>query len=498
MTTLVKGRGDIPIVLCCAEDDEAALAKVVDEMRREGMSPELVPGVEFDGAALTNAVDAAPPDALFVLCQSAALERTTVRRLTGLFSARGGPGQRVVTAAFTPSRPLAILPSIRVALKEMRLAGETPEEPREPSSHLRDVVEALTDANQQRVPVANSSRPLRDDDAETLARELALGLAEAEAILERRADHADATPRPRRDRRASSDPVPVPRAPEPVRAPTPVLPSTVETVRGVAPVTTREVHGVTTDPEESTRLPRRTTPVIPDAPLLPPEPRGNRWLLVFAGLGVAGMVALALMQVISSGNEVPPVDEATRSRPAALREPATAPPVREPVQVADPTALPAPTEPAVPKAPERPVPPPVEDPPVADTPTNSEKVPPAPPKAMSKRDAETAALLLAAAEGKVSRVGRLFVVRGGEESLTWDEAVAFCRSRKVAGVAGFRLPGRNELRRLKAAGLLGAATFWSRNKGESGDDAFAIDGASGAENLYLLIEPSGRVACIHE
>ncbi len=493
VATSVKGRGNIPIVLCCAEEDEAALAKVVDELRREGMSPELVAGVEFDGAALTNAVDNAPAATLFVLCQSAALERAAVRRLAGLFSARGGPGQRVVIAAFTPSRPLAILPAIRTALKEMRFA-EPVGDGRETSSHLRDVVEALAESN-PRMPVASSTRPR--GDAEALARELALGLAEAEAILERRADHADATPRQRSFANDAGR----------------TRPASATRARGretAAPgqagsESATESHGVTTDPDESVRIPRSPAPVVADGATLAHEPLGNRWLLAFAVLGVAGLVALALMQVNSEVSDVAPMVDPRGAQPIAAAGHSEDPPRKgvRPAKIADtkPDAVPksdrkaqVPPDDSADDSPEGPE----VDPDEKATPTNSEKTPPAPPKTMSKRDAETAALLLAAAEGKVWRVGRMFVARGGKDSVAWDDAARVCRSHKVAGVTGFRLPSRNELRRIKAAGLLGAGTYWSRNKGSADDDAFAIDGATGAENLYLLVEPNGRATCVHE
>ena len=89
----MTGRADIPIVLCCAEDDEPPLAKVVDQLHREGMAPELVTGVELDAATFSASVDEARGPALYVICQSASLDRATARRLTGLFSARRGAGQ---------------------------------------------------------------------------------------------------------------------------------------------------------------------------------------------------------------------------------------------------------------------------------------------------------------------------------------------------------------------------------------------------------------------
>jgi len=212
----VTGRPEIPIVLCCAEDDEPALAKILDQLHHEGLTPELVTGVEVDVAPFSKAVDAERGPALFVLCQSMALDRGIARRLTGLFSARRGAGQRIVTVSFNPARPLAILPAIRLALQQAELAAHEVIDDEAPAdgAHLRDVVESLTEPpaiSPQSTEFARARPdPIFDDsprprapgtdpsvDPERLARELAAGLAEAEAILDRRADTGGARPRPR-------------------------------------------------------------------------------------------------------------------------------------------------------------------------------------------------------------------------------------------------------------------------------------------------------------
>src|SRR5690606_846320 len=106
-------RFHIPLLLCCAEDNEVGLVKVVDALHREGMAPEVVPGVELDPAVLGEAVDRTDGPALFVLCQTDELEKAAIRRLTGLFSARRGPGQQLVTVSLNAAHPLAVLPTIR-------------------------------------------------------------------------------------------------------------------------------------------------------------------------------------------------------------------------------------------------------------------------------------------------------------------------------------------------------------------------------------------------
>ncbi|HET6583937.1 MAG TPA: hypothetical protein VFG69_10820 [Nannocystaceae bacterium] len=543
----MTGRADIPIVLCCAEDDEPPLAKVVDQLHREGMAPELVTGVDVDVATFSASVDEARGPALFVICQSASLDRATARRLTGLFSARRGAGQRIVTVTFQAGRPLAILPAIRVAYQQALLAaGEVLDEiDARGGAHLRDVVESLTEpppplgtpAPVAVPPAANSHG--RDDksgphdasgaDAERLARELAEGLAEAEAILARR----DASPKPRPRARPSPIQDIVESAPPraepgrpPVRLPdlaaaragagasTPPPMNLAAALDAVVPSHSGVMRAtVETDPDTS-RLPRRAEPVEPPRVVrVTDEPGGNRWLLAAAGLGVAVIVALALLQIVQ-----PKDDQVARERsplpagaePTHAAAPASAGvqpthertlPVGEPPRTttaSDPTASPTtasdPTDGGPSPTPDAKVAveTPVEPPPKTKS---SPSLPPAPPLT-SKRDAETAALEQAARDGKLDVVGKLFVVRAGSETTTWPEAAAHCRGKVVAGHGGFRLPSRAELRRLRGAKILGGASYWSRDKGEAGDEAFTVDGSSGNEVVYLLEEPNGATICV--
>jgi hypothetical protein len=505
----VKSRGDIPIILCCSEDDEPALAKVVDELLREGMAPELVPGVEFDGNLLSAAVDAAAADALFVLCISMALDKTIARKLTGLFSARSGRGQRIVSTAFTPSRPLAILPAIRGALREMRLADDSaPDEDHERATNLRDVVEAFAEPELAAVPTRASAV-----DTETLARELALGMAEAAAILERRDEQESA--------RARANPRPSPRASGPSRAPSSAqsaaqlaaVPARVQPASGTIErrleSTLPHVEELVTDGEPSRQIPRSMLPAPGRA--LADEPQGNRWLLAFAGIGIAGIVVLAVLQLFRPGAPEPPPrgvgddgagvpasnDGGARPADRPRREDEGAPVAGIDAGTASGGAeakheakIPGDTGTAVVDRGH-----PVE--PAADVPTPRDAVPPPPRKgAVSKRDVEEAALVLATQEGKLARVGGLFVSRGGSEELTWTDANGRCHGRRVNGVGGFRLPGVTELRRLRGAKLIAGGSWWSRSKGAEDDEAVAFDADSGASNVYLTIEPNGRVVCV--
>lgn len=525
----MTGRADIPIVLCCAEDDEPQLAQVVDQLHREGMAPELVTGVEVDVSTFSASVDEARGPALFVVCQSGTLDRATARRLTGLFSARRGAGQRIVTVTFQGSRPLAILPAIRVAFQQAVLAAdEVIEEAEGGGSHLRDVVESLTDT-----PVAASPPPPASDlvarepparaDAERLARELAEGLAEAEAILDRRSEDRRNEGAPRG--RTRTPPVIMPEVSEPVKPAareTQTAPARAGAGAGAPPSPTNLAAAldavvpshsgvmraaVETDPDTS-RLPRREGKLEPPRVVRSAdEPGGNRWLLAAAGLGVAVIVALALLQIVQPQAE-PSARE--RSAPFSASDRAKndgASPASAGVQPTVPNARALPVA-ETPTVVEAKAPPPASDPPPMDpidTPpteaavaadaTKAASVPPAPP-VTSKRDAETTLFDHAAREGKLDVVGRLWVAKISSETTTWHEAASRCRTKQVAGVGGFRLPTRSDLRRLRNAKVLEATSYWSRDKGEAGDEAFTLDGGSGNELVYLLEEPNGAAICV--
>ncbi len=132
--------------------------------------------------------------------------------------------------------------------------------------------------------------------------------------------------------------------------------------------------------------------------------------------------------------------------------------------------------------------PPEDPPPSHDTPPG--------PEAVSKRDVDQAALQLAVGEGRIERLGSLYVARAGDDELTWNEAQDRCRGKRINGVQGFRLPGVSELRKIRAARLLGAAIYWARNRGAQPDEAVAYDAQAGTTALYLKLEPNARAVCV--
>lgn len=494
----MKARGEIPIIIFCAEDDEPVLAKVVDELRREGLSPELVPGVEFDGNLLSAAVDAAAGEALFVLCGSNTIDKVAVRRLTGLFSARSGPGHRIISTQLTPSRPLAVLPAIRGAIKDMRLAGDTvvsieDEIPEATTSHLRDVVEALADPPPpRRVPARpqperaappidprrEDTRELPDMTALPPLREVSRTAAVTKPAPRRAAALADAAPQAIVD----DD---IARSIEQRLSAVPAMPDSL----------------VSTDPAASGLHARRVQPAGDSSERRPvyDEPRGNRMLLVFAGVGIAGILALALMQLLQPAPSTAP---AGGRAPAKASAPDTKPPPTKAGTPAVPETKTAPDSKAPDvvdaKAPDAPAQIDAKAPDVAPVPVapsgDTPSVPP-PPAAVSRRDRDLAGLELARNEGKIDRIGTLWVLGGSTEDGTWEDAQRKCSGRRINGVHGFRLPGMRELKKIRAAGVIKSGSYWSRDKREA-DEAIAYDADSGGTNVYLTIEPNARAICV--
>lgn len=189
-------RASASLVLCCAEEGEVRLVDLIDTLHADGLSPEVLAGIDADPDLLTTAVDRQHGAALFVLCQTPELDRATVRRLSGLFSARRGPEHHILTVDLSAGRTPAAIRDIERALDDVgvvRVGGEESEE-----RFMRDVVgPTAVDALGNR-----SFIPEPTVDPEQLARELAEGLDAAARMLERKPDpRRRRTPLPRRPQR---------------------------------------------------------------------------------------------------------------------------------------------------------------------------------------------------------------------------------------------------------------------------------------------------------
>lgn len=493
-------RFHIPLLLCCAEDNEVGLVKVVDALHREGMAPEVVPGVELDPAVLGEAVDRTDGPALFVLCQTDELEKAAIRRLTGLFSARRGPGQQLVTVSLNAAHPLAVLPTIRKAMKEVaRLQYEPGDvEPDDSArlTHMRDVVGPT--------PVsATVKRPAVDPEA--LARELHEGMLEAEALLDRRSRSSTPSPKPApKPPRREAPPRPVvasrdagvPRAAldidEPVERPL------------VEPPSSRSSSSQTPtlddlDPEQSGDMAaERALPRAREAPRTDESGPPHRLMFVAAIVGVAALGVVAVVQMMAGdddGRQPPARSVPVASAPAEPSRPAESP---------SPTRSAKAPEKALAASPDGDEATPTETDDDLDVQEEAEAAPgarssrdhPIPPPPPDRVDGDAGAIEQALASGKIKAAGNLLVAFAGTETTTWDLADSQCKDHKVDALRKWRLPSRAQLRTLMKAGGLPHGTYWSRENTDAGDEAYALDTGSGQVNVYLTMEAVARTVCV--
>ncbi len=516
----MEERYHIPLVLCCAEENEVALVRVLDELHKEGRAPEVVAGVDLDVDLLARAVDRTDGPALFVLCQSDELDRAATRRLAGLFSARKAPEHRIVTVQLTPQRPLSILPPIRTALKELlRAQYERDRDNEEDRVLLRDVVGPT--------PVTAVDR--KPPDPEELARRLHKEMLAAEALLDKRGKARTGAARGEepRGRRAGATATAAARR------------STPELAYGGEPGAPRDAME-----EESVGMPSLLPALerVPEISLGPkgpdvvqtdftpthekvqrrrppedPRPRsvaapteekpGNRVLLFVA---IAGITALALMAVLHmSGDDEPRPREAAPAKAEPDAVPAKAAPQTASgrAKTETPPREPPPADKAVEVDPA-----PAEEPAEVDS-ASAEAPPPADeeggdeePAAVDTRplvpppprtDNEALVIDRAIADGKIRSLDALLVLKtAASEAMTWSEAADHCRGRAVSDIRGWHLPSTAEIKRLRRSRMLGAATYWTRARNEAKDEAYALDNRTGRVNLYLTVERVARPICV--
>lgn len=541
-------RFHLPLVLCCAEENEVALVRAVDELHQEGWSPEVVSGVEVDAGVLSGVLDRTKGLALFVLCQSDELDANATRKLSGLFSARRGPDHRLLVVTLNPSRPLSILPGVREAMtalaqerydssdQELAVVEATP------ATLMRDVVgpmpvSALTG------PSTGTRKNDKSSDArrEALAREMHQEMLAAEALLTKAARTPRATKRsaPPGRSRAASGPVVSGRsarkASSSLKGAALGVPEFIEDpgAEPGAPVAEVDDDGVAVGGDAQPLAPAlggvpQAVPLgdaqVPDAveteltptdqrvvrrkassEASPPaasgsaEPRSGSRVLLFAA--IAGITALAFMAVLHMSGSPLETDQtgagAVPSRGLGAQKPVDGGSDGGSMDTYEvPTTLDVPTvgihgvgqgvEHA--GAQPRPGNPSVE--PTPSTPPERSSTPPPP----SDRDALV--IDQAIAQGKLRALDSLLLLYGGKETMSWDSANRRCRGRKISGLGGWRLPSRRELVRLRRARLLAPGTYWTRVRNETKDEAYALDTRSGRSHRYLTVEPIGRPVCV--
>jgi hypothetical protein len=516
----------VPIFLCCAEDSEVFLVMVVDALRKEGMAPEVIAGVDTEPTLLSDLVDRTDSAALFVLCQSDALDKAQTRRLTGLFSARKGPCQRIITVQLYESRPLSILPGIRSGVKEVLKARAKEAGPRDSGErvNLREVVgpvgvSALRQSSTYRPPVPRDDQlPDLDgiDGAEALARELHEEMVAAEAILDRRENHRREGPResPRESTRTSArETVELPK--QAAAASAPVRPKTPPQEPGKSEPTPQRVSAALEDTKREPGAPAAlldtqalaavpmdalevsdeddleldTSPGSTAGEVTGPHastsasltPSGRSPVGLVAAVGGACALGLIAFSVVQRGD--PPEDGGTRTGHAAARsepaEPVPTPERAKPVQT-----------PAV-SGGEAAVVPPEEGDAVA---ARGRTVPPPPPPV----DDDVAAINEAITDGRMRALDSILMLPPTTDTMTWDFARDHCRKQRVAGIGEWRMASKAEVNRLRRARLLPTGSYWSRQKGESDDEAIAWDSRSGRWVVWLTVEPNARALCVRQ
>jgi len=262
-----------------------------------------------------------------------------------------------------------------------------------------------------------------------------------------------------------------------------------------------------TDPDGEAFERSGTTSVGIETPI--PErarPRIGLWL------GVAAVVAALGWMAFRNDASVPPNSSAPPPAPAKATPDATAP-IAAPLRTERPALVspPIPTETESPPAsavvPRR-TPPssssvsPVETPP---PPAGPGRTTPPPPPADNAADttasppADVAAALAAAVESRrVRRIGNLHVFRPREPATgTWGAAVEHCTDLRVAGVSGWRLPWRKELKSVAIGLGLRAGVWWSRSKvAEDPDMVYGLDARDRNLGEYMKAE-AGQTLCVH-
>lgn len=125
------------VVICCAEEDEPTLAPLLAVLVERGYAPELVAGLDHEPMSLGDVMDLQSGPTLYVMCQSEAFNQRTIRRAEGMFGARKGPGDRILTL---PTRGVAPGRLVKKIVDELGRPQEQAGATGEGGNHLREVV----------------------------------------------------------------------------------------------------------------------------------------------------------------------------------------------------------------------------------------------------------------------------------------------------------------------------------------------------------------------
>lgn len=467
--TFNEVRFEVALTLACAEDDELALLPVIEALKERGIRPEVVPGVDREPTMLGRAVDNGKPG-LFLVCRSRLLDEGTFRRLEGLFSARRGPGQDLLSIEVDGvDRTVdAILERVAAFSGQDLVTGEHDLDEEASGENFRDVVQ-IRSVGDIAAPGATRSRtPAPPEDPER---------------ARRASPKPQHEPQPERKRK--------PRSPgaQPQRSQPPADRPAAQAKRSTAPSkpardkTEREPQGI------------RREPAAPDLGDKETDKEGRepKWLVPVVAVAVLTFGALLVYRFVLApgsrngrGNQMAATNEGGAQSPAAS--------TAGPESSVDTTegsggaaTGDAPTASSGPAGTGE-----SEDSGAATTEGGEE---PDPPGDESER------IENAIAKGKMRALDLLIVLPKGPE-LSWREAVDYCTLRRVGGVDGFRLPTSKELRNIRKARMLQTGDlYWSgtldRQAGTGSDHVLALND----KNRLVPTakdEPNGRPVCVRE
>lgn len=508
-----------PLILCCAEENEVALVRVLDELHRDGLSPELLAGVDADGGLLTAAVDRTVGPALFVLCQSDELDRSATRRLSGLFSARKGPAHRILTVALAPARPLASLPAIRDALREMDGAPPPPAPAAEPAEDdrvlLRDVVGTTA------VTAVREREQARVQQEEELAKDLHREMVAAEALLTqgRKTAAATVTPEPETSEADGHEPgAPVALLDEDDAGPRSLAAHSSAALEREDPFASVPVaEALAHTPSGSPAVDVDDEPAAaPATPATTTAPQNSRLVVIVTVVAIA---VLSFVAVYWMSSPDPSSDRPSRGAPGAAGAAASESAARaesggsangdaagkSPQLAVDvpPPAVAEGGDEANAAGDGADAKPPADLGAEADPDTPNEEgdaeggvaASPTPPP---PDDREALIIDQALVDGKLRALDSLLVWPSTNRSMTWSDARKYCRGRRLGELRGWRMATTAELTRLNRSRVVTRGILWSRQRNETGDEAQALDAKSGTFNWYLDVEAAARPACVRK
>lgn len=259
------------------------------------------------------------------------------------------------------------------------------------------------------------------------------------------------------------------------------------------------------------------------------RPRG-RLLLVLSAAGMLALLAMAIMHVASGPDEAggrgvpskaakaPPTKGAPPAAKATVpaagggpTQPAPSKPTPTPTggdagdtaptpvddeggdEAPEPTADdPTPDDPDEPD--ETPEPPEPDETPQA--PKDEPMPPPTTPPAPGEKDSLDVRLASDIDAGRVEIIGHMYLLaKTPQRTTTWDDADKICRGRSISGVGGWRLPSKSQARKLRKAGKLQRASYWTSTR-VGHDEMVAYDGGTGKTTVWLKIEPNAQAVCV--